>query len=152
MEPDSVRQADELRELEAQYGFQTVKMPIRRADEVKKLVFAGKADVVLVSVSAVANEGIDTIVQLAHDAKVPVISQTGGTGERGVVLNISPSAAEQGAAAGRIAARLLRGESPASIAAEVPKLVELVLNLKEAGALGIKVPIDVITDATKVIK
>ena len=31
-------------------------------------------------------------------------------------------------------------------------MVELVLNLKEADALGIKVPIDLISDATKVIK
>jgi hypothetical protein len=28
----------------------------------------------------------------------------------------------------------------------------LVLNLKEAGAIGIKVPFDLITDATKIIK
>jgi hypothetical protein len=34
----------------------------------------------------------------------------------------------------------------------VPKLVELVVNLKEAGAIGIKVPFDLITDATRVIK
>jgi hypothetical protein len=33
-----------------------------------------------------------------------------------------------------------------------PKTVDLVLNLKEAGALGIKVPSDLITDATQVIK
>jgi hypothetical protein len=30
--------------------------------------------------------------------------------------------------------------------------VELVLNLKEAGEIGIKVPFDLLTDATKVIK
>jgi hypothetical protein len=30
--------------------------------------------------------------------------------------------------------------------------VELMLNLKEAGELGIKVPFDLITDATRVIK
>lgn len=49
-------------------------------------------------------------------------------------------------------AQLLRGESPASIPPEFPKLVELVLNLKEANALGIKVSMDLITDATKVVK
>jgi len=34
----------------------------------------------------------------------------------------------------------------------VPKLVELVVNLKEAAGMGIKIPIDLISDATKVIK
>jgi putative ABC transport system substrate-binding protein len=80
------------------------------------------------------------------------VSQTGGTAERGVILSLSPSPTEQGEAAARFAARLLRGDNPSSIPPEVPKLVELVLNLKEANALGMKVPMDLITDATRVIK
>jgi putative ABC transport system substrate-binding protein len=152
LEPDSVRQADELVQLESQYGFQTVRMPVKRADEARKLVFAGKADAVLISVSAAVNEAIESIVKNAHAAKVPTISQLGGTAEHGVILSIAPSATEQGETAARQAARLLRGETPAGIPAEVPKLVELVVNLKEAGAIGIKVPFDLITDATRVIK
>ncbi len=151
-EPDSVRQTEELAQLESQYGFQTVRMPIRKVDDARKLVFAGKADAVFISVSAVANEALDTIVKAAHSAKIPTVSQTGGTTERGVIMSLSPSPTEQGEAAARIAGRLLRGDSAASIPAEVPKLVELVLNLKEANAIGIKVPMDLITDATRVIK
>ena len=152
LEPDSVKQVEELGELEAQYGFKTVKMAIKRPDEAKKLVFTGKADAVLITVSAAANEAIETIVQQAREAKIPVISQIGGTAEHGVTLSLAPSPSEQGAAAGRMVARILKGEKPASIPVEVPRMVELVINLKEAGALGIKVPIDLISDATKVIK
>jgi putative ABC transport system substrate-binding protein len=151
-EPDSVRQANELTRLEGQYGFQTVKMPVKRAEDARKLVFTGKADAVFISVSAAVNEAIDVIVKAAHDAKVLTISQTGGTVEHGVILSLAPSATEQGAAAAQIAARMLRGENPKGIPVEFPKRVELVLNLKEAGELGIKVPFDLITDATKVIK
>ena len=151
-EPDSVRQADELTQFEGQYGFQTVRMPIKRADDARKLVFTGKADAVFISVSAAVNESLDTIVKSAHGARIPTISQTGGAAEHGVILTLSPSATEQGEAAARLAARMLRGENPAGMQAEFPKLVELVLNLKEAGVLGIKVPFDLITDATKVIK
>ncbi len=151
-EPDSVKQAEELGELESQYGFKTIKMAVRRPDEAKKLVFTGKADAVFISVSAAANEAIDSIVQQARAAKIPVISQIGGTAEHGVVLSLAPSPSEQGAAAGRMVARLLKGEKPASIPVEVPRMVELVVNLREAGALGIKVPVDLISDATKVIK
>lgn len=151
-EPDSVRQANELTRLEGQYGFQTVKMPVKRAEDARKLVFTGKADAVFISVSAVVNEAIDVIVKTAHDAKVLTISQTGGTAEHGVILSLAPSATEQGEAAAQIAARMLRGENPKGIPIEFPKRVELVLNLREAGELGIKVPFDLITDATKVIK
>lgn len=151
-EPDSVRQAEELAQLESQYGFQTVKMPVKKPEDAKKLVFAGKADAVLISVSSTVNEALDAIVKNTHAARIPAISQLGGTCEHGVILSLAPSATEQGAAAARLAARILRGENPAGMQAEFPKLVELVLNLKEADAIGIKVPFDLITDATKVIK
>jgi putative ABC transport system substrate-binding protein len=151
-EPDSVRQANELTQLESQYGFQTVRMPVKRAEDAGKLVFTGKADAVFISVSAVVNEAVDAVMKSAHDAKVLTISQTGGTAEHRVILSLAPSATEQGEAAARLAARLLKGENPAGMPVELPKRVELVLNLKEAGELGIKVPFDLITDATKVIK
>ena len=151
-EPDSVRQADELAQFESQYGFQTVRMPVKRAEDARKLVFTGKADAVFISVSAAVNESLDVIVKAAHGAKIPTISQTGGSAEHGVILSLAPSATEQGEVAARLAARMLRGDNPAGMPAEFPKLVELVLNLKEAGVLGIKVPFDLITDATKVIK
>jgi putative ABC transport system substrate-binding protein len=151
-EADSVRQVEELTQLQNQYGFQTVRMPIRKVDDARRLVFTGKADAVFISVSAAANEAIDTIIKSAYSSKIPAVSLTGGTAEKGVVLSLAPSPTEQGEAAARICARLLKGANPSSIPAEVPKLVELVLNLKEANALGLKVPMDLITDATRVIK
>ncbi len=152
LEPDSVMQADELSRLESQYGFHTVRMPIKRHDDANKLVFAGKADIVLISVSAVANEALETILKIARASKTPTLSQLSDTAEKGVVLSLAPSASEQGETAGKFTARILRGEKPAGIRTEAPKLVELVVNLKEAGALGLKVPIDLLSDATKVIK
>ncbi len=152
LEPDSVRQADELTQLGSQYGFQTIRMTVRRSADAGKLVFAGRADAVFISVSATVNEALDTVVKSAHAAGVPLISQTGGTAEHGVMLSLAPSATEQGEVAARFTARMLRGEKPAGMPAEFPKLVDLVVNLREAEALGIKVPPDLITDATQVIK
>jgi len=152
LEPDSVRQVEEAVLLEGQYGFQTVKMAVRKMDDVNKLVFAGRADAVLITVSAVANEGLDTIIKLAHGNKIPTFSQLGGTAEKGVILTLAASATEQGEIAAKMVAKLLSGENPASIAPESPKLIELVLNLREAGVLGLKPPLDLITDATRVIK
>jgi putative ABC transport system substrate-binding protein len=151
-EPDSVRQAQELTQLESQYGFRTVKMTVKKSDDVKKLDFAGKADAVFISVSAAVNEAIDTLVQNAHAEKIPTVSLLGATGDHGVILSLAASYSEQGEAAAQMTARLLRGEKPGRIPLEVPKLMRLVLNLKEAEKLGIKVPLDLISDATRVIK
>jgi len=152
LEADSVRQVEELLALESQYGFQTVKMMVKRVDEAKALSFAGKADAVLITTSAVANEALDALVKAAHTAKIPTLSQMGGAGDRGVILTLAPSAQEQGEAAARMAAKLLSGENPAAVPAEVPKLIELVLNLREAGSIGLKPAVDLMTDATRVIK
>jgi len=152
LEPDSVRQVTELSQLEGQYGFQTVRMPIKRSDDARKLVFAGKADAVFISVSSAVNEALDSIVKSAHGAKIPTVSQLSDTAEKGVILSLAPSPVEQGEATARMAAKVLKGANPASIPPEVPKLVELVVNLKEANAIGLKVPMDLITDATRVIK
>ncbi len=152
LEPDSVRQLKELQQLERQYGFETIKMAIKRPEDARRLAFAGKADAVLISVSAVANEAIDSIVKSAHGAGIPTASQTGGTAEKGVILSLAPSTLEQGEAAARLTAHILRGESPANDPIEVPRLIELVLNLKEASLLGIKVPAELLSDVTRVIK
>lgn len=152
LEPDAVKQVEELIALEAQYGYQTVKMMVKRVDEAKALSFAGKADTVFISTSAVANEALEYIVKAAHTAKLPTLSQMGGAGDRGVILTLAPSATEQGEVAARMVAKLLAGENPSAIPAEVPKMIELVLNLKEANALGLRPPVDLMTDATRVIK
>jgi putative tryptophan/tyrosine transport system substrate-binding protein len=151
-DPDSIRQSEELVQLESKYGFQTVKMPVHKPSDARKLDFTGKADAVLISVGAVANEEIDVLVKNAHKANAPTVSMLGGSADHGVILTLAPSAMEQGEAAARMTARILRGEKPSAIPMAAPQLIELVLNLKEAGAIGIKVPADLIADATKVIK
>jgi ABC-type uncharacterized transport system substrate-binding protein len=127
-------------------------MAVKRVDDARALTFAGKADIVLISVSATINEALADIVKSAHGSKIPTMSQMGGSGDKGVILTLAPSAVEQGEAAARITAKLLNGESPAGIAPEMPKLIELVLNLKEATSLGLKPSMDLMSDATRVIK
>lgn len=150
-EPDSVRQMTESRQLEERYGFKTLRMPVRTPEDAKKLVFAGKADAVLVTMSVVANEAIDAIIHQADAAKIPTVSRMGGTAEAGVVLSLFPSPLEQGVVAAKTAARLLHGVRPASIPVTLPRRVELVLNLSAAQGIGVTVPMDLIQDATKVI-
>jgi ABC-type uncharacterized transport system substrate-binding protein len=47
---------------------------------------------------------------------------------------------------------LLGGAKPSTVPVESAKKIDLILNLKAAGALGMKVPFDVLNAATKVIK
>ncbi|HTF99621.1 MAG TPA: ABC transporter substrate-binding protein [Nitrospirota bacterium] len=151
-DPDSLQQSRELSRLETKFGFQTVRMPVHKFGEARKLNFAGKADVVLISVGDVVNEEIDDIVKRAHKANIPTASMLGGASDHGVVLTLAPSAAEQGETAARMTARILRGEKPSAIPVMTPQIIELILNMKEAEGMGIRASADLIRDATKVIK
>jgi len=48
--------------------------------------------------------------------------------------------------------KILRGASPAELPVEPPPQFELVINLKTAGKLGIKVPPEILLEAAAVIK
>jgi hypothetical protein len=74
-------------------------------------------------------------------------SGCGGGEDKGIVLTLSADPAEQGREAADMAARVIKGESPSAISIE-----KLIVNLKEATALGFKVPFDILSSATRVIK
>lgn len=152
LNPDSVRQAQDMALLEGKYGFHMVRLPLRKAGDGRNLEFTGKADAVIIAAGAVANEDLAFIVKSAHKAGLPTASLLGGSADQGVILTLAPSAAEQGETAARLTARILRGEKPSAIPTVSPQLVELILNLKEAGTLGIKPSGDLVSDATKVVK
>jgi putative ABC transport system substrate-binding protein len=70
-----------------------------------------------------------------------------------VLLTLSAKAQEQGRRAAEIAAQLLQGKSsPAEIPPLSPREIEFIVNLREARAMGLKIPLEVITSASKVIR
>ncbi|MDA8431572.1 MAG: ABC transporter substrate binding protein, partial [Nitrospiraceae bacterium] len=70
----------------------------------------------------------------------------------GVVLTIAADPGEQGRAAARITAKVIKGAKPSYLPVEQPRKIDLIINLKEATDMGLKVPFDLLTSATKVIK
>lgn len=153
-EKDSVAQLDEISKNAAALGFQTVEVAGRSTGEIKgKLAKAvSSSDCVYISCSAVVNKEAAAILGAANKKGVPSVTQVSGMAEKGALLTLSPSASEQGELAAVQVARILKGEQPSEIAVENARKVDLVLNLKAANALGLKVPFDVLNAATKVIK
>jgi len=95
---------------------------------------------------------LDDIVKIARKQKIPTATLLGGGEERGIILSLYADPEEQGKEAANILASIIKGETPASIPIRSPKKIQLVINLKEATALDIKVPFDILSSATSVIK
>lgn len=151
-EKDSVVQLDEVIKDAPALGFRPVEVKVRNASEALPMVQKATADCVYISCSAAVDKEASGIIEVSNRRKIPVIAQVSGMAEKGALLALAPSAAEQGEMAAGIVARILKGVPVSSIAVEGARKIDLVLNLKAANALSLKVPFEVLNAATKVIK
>jgi ABC-type uncharacterized transport system substrate-binding protein len=116
---------------------------------------------------SLASRGIDALCQITDnlcDAAFPAIAEAarmnrlplfgfaGHQIEQGAVLVLARDFRETGHAAGLIAARVLRGEDPATIPFTVIRESRLQINLKTAETLGIRIPSHLLDRAEKVYR
>jgi putative tryptophan/tyrosine transport system substrate-binding protein len=92
------------------------------------------------------------LVELANRRRVPVIGHAARMAEAGALFSYGASLADQLHRAAQLADKILKGAKPADLAVEQPTKFELVLNLKAAKALGIKIPQSVLLRADEVIE
>jgi len=153
-EKDSVVQLDEITRNSQALGFQVVEVAVKSPSEARGKISkaAGGCDSVYISCSAAVGKDLAGVIGVANKNKLPTASQTSELADRGVLLALAPSSVEQGEIAARQVAQILKGAQPSAIPVETSKKVNMVLNMKTAGALSLKVPFDVLNAATKVIK
>ena len=149
-EKDSIIQAREVKNLEKQLGFNTVLLNVSFELEDDKI--KGLDALILTSCSAgMCKPHLPQIVALARENKVPTVALISGA-ESMVVLTFSAAAREQGSQAAGMLRKILAGENPDNIALQNPTQVELIVNLKEAQAMGVAIPAAVLDSATRVIE
>jgi putative ABC transport system substrate-binding protein len=95
---------------------------------------------------------IDGIVKAARAAKIPTAAAMGGVEESGILLTLCAAPQAQGKEAAGIVAEVINGSKPSSIPVKESGKVEMIVNVREAKALGLNVPFDLLMSATKVIK
>jgi putative ABC transport system substrate-binding protein len=92
------------------------------------------------------------LADLTARHKVPAIFEGREAVEFGGLMNYGPNRAEPARIAGTYVGRILKGENPADLPAQLSTRIEMVLNLKTAKALGIEVPTATLLRATEVIE
>jgi putative ABC transport system substrate-binding protein len=148
-EKDTVVQANDVKQLEGSLGFKSTRFNIKKASDSPKIA---NVDALFLTTGCAAQHCVSNIIGIARKAKIPTASTIAGGEASGVILTIAADPHEQGREAAKIVARVLRGAKPASIPIEQPKKIDVIINLKEATDMGLKVPFDLLTSATKVIK
>jgi len=91
-------------------------------------------------------------IPLAMQRQLPVISLAPGLAEQGALMVLESDPAEQGEVLAGYINRLLAGSRLQDLPPEHPRRVSLVVNLKTAGQLGIRVPFDVLAATSRLIR
>ena len=92
-----------------------------------------------------------SIAQAANRARLPVFVFQTSQARGGALLAVARDYHDSGREAGTIAARVMRGESPARIPLAAFAKTRLVVNLDAARRLGIVVPADLVAQAQEVV-
>ena len=93
-----------------------------------------------------------SIAHAAQRTKLPIFAFQSSQAHAGAMVVLARDYAEAGREAGLIAARVMRGESPASIPFESVKKTKLVVNLAAARGRGLTLPPALIQRAEEVIE
>ena len=148
-EKDTVLQANDVARLESTYSYRSTKFNVKKPDDIAKI---SQVDALFLTTGCAAMHCVTNIISTVRKAKIPTATTIGGGEQSGIILTLSANPQEQGREAAKMTARALKGENPSSIAIGQPKKIDLIINMKEATDMGLKVPFDLLTSATKVIK
>jgi ABC-type uncharacterized transport system substrate-binding protein len=130
-------------------GMQAVAVPVGNIGEVgdaTRSLCGQKVDAIELF-GNVAHAGFASLIKAAKECKVPVFSPAPFEVMQGAVASFFPDFQEGGIEAGKMIARVLRGENPASIPFYRLTITKLMVN----PAAGIALPPDVIKQADTVV-
>jgi putative tryptophan/tyrosine transport system substrate-binding protein len=133
--------------------------------EIVPMTVNGSADV-LQGANALAKKGIDafycvsdasvlaafdSIVKVAQAQKIPIFAQAPDVVGKGAAMSLGWDYIDNGYVGGQLAARVLKGEKPASIPFQWPTKKELTVDPAAAEAQGFTIPQSVIDRANRVV-
>ena len=110
------------------------------------------AEALIVTLDPLLQQQRNQIVELAAKQRLPSIGAYGVYVEAGGLVSYGQNLTENYRRAATYVDKIFKGANPGDLAVEQPTTFELVINLRTARALGIKVPQSILLQATKVIE
>jgi putative ABC transport system substrate-binding protein len=150
--------AQVLKEIELAAGVLKVKLQYLDVLDPKDIEAAfgaaskGRADAVLVLVSAVFASQRKQLADLAVKSRLPAIYPNSDNVDAGGLMSYGTSYTDLFRRAATYVDKILKGRTPADLPVEQPMKFEFIINLNAAKAIGLTVPPNVLVRATKVIR
>jgi len=150
----SVYQKDKLLEIANKKGIAVLPAEVKVPGDLWKELqtLAPHIDTLFVAESAVLEMSAEKIMSFSQKHKIPVISQIHGLCDLGALMTLEADPFEQGSHVAGYVAQILAGKKPGDLPIRTPRKVALVINLVTARELGLKIPFQALTLATRVIR
>lgn len=153
-EQGSQLQARRMEEQGQKFGFSVIRVDVKSREAAKQAIIAatGKAAAVYITESILLCQGLGELITTAKDNLLPVLTQIPDSGEKGALLTLEADPIEQGQLLAVHALQVLGGKKIFTLPVRTPRKVSLVVNMRVADELGIKIPYEALSLATRVIK
>jgi len=147
----------EIREVQtaaATSGIETIKLPIRTADDITPVFdsLGKRAEALYVPTNPIANANRIRINELALTERLPTMHGFREYVEAGGLMSYGPNTSELFRRAAEYVDKILRGAKPGDLPIEQPTKFEFVVSLKAARAIGLAVSPTLLVRADEVIE
>jgi putative tryptophan/tyrosine transport system substrate-binding protein len=151
---EGLRERTDLETAAHKVGLETFPVDIRKPDDIAPAIDGAKdrAEALYICSGVLANTNRSNIYATALAAQLPTISGVRVMAESGCLLSYGTVYADLFRRAGDLVDKILNGVKPADIPVEQPTKFELVVNLKTAKALGLRIPPNLLALADEVIE
>jgi ABC-type uncharacterized transport system substrate-binding protein len=153
-EVNTVYNRDQLARAARKLGIELVSVPANTSSELPDAALAlctMKIDAVCQVAGNLTAISFTSIAQAARGARLPAFGFMSSQAEQGAVAVVARDYYDGGKEAAQLAIRVMRGESPASIAFQPLSKNQTIVNLAAARRVGLAMPEAVLKQATRVI-
>jgi putative ABC transport system substrate-binding protein len=154
-DPGAVLEAEGLRAAAVHAGIDLRAYAVRHPSDFPTafaMMKRAKPEALLVSVTPLTGDALDRIISFASGVRLPLISELPEYAEKGAILTYGPDILDTYRRGAYFVDRILKGTKVADLPIEQPTKFKLVVNLKTAKALGLKIPESILVGATQVIR
>jgi putative ABC transport system substrate-binding protein len=141
---------EQVRKIAPGFGLTIVEATVATTADVyaAAMSLVGRVDAIYNPGSNTTESALESVIKVADENNIPVLGFDQSSPERGCLAAAATDYYYSGAAAGHMAARILRGEKPANITPERMQVMGPVVNLTVAQRLGLTIPQSILEKAT----
>jgi putative ABC transport system substrate-binding protein len=153
--PAAAQGAEDMQVAARSMGLRVLPMLISSTEDIEQAFFSAArqhADAVIVIHTPLTVGLSGKIAQFAMNKRLPLMSAPTQFAEAGALISYGTDLASYFRRAAALVDKILKGAKPADLPIEQPTKFELVVNMKTAKALGIKIPQSVMLRADRVIE